>query len=894
MSKLFRNVFSFVRTLLVPAAFMASCALCAMSEGLPKSMDDIRRIKAESWSVAGRNIHLKGNVHIPAKNLEIYADEAIVNINSHDVEAFGNIRVLHWQPVSGTVDAGRLASLENRPDTFLSVEEITGDIWGERTVKIKGYNLTDTIDCDRLAGNIKTGYFKFDNLRIRFKTVGCVAESGERLSDGTIKVKGAEISGCSYLEQHNSHYSIGANEMIIKPYNTGFYNLDNVSTSTGDHSVLLTNGLVRLYGVPVLWLPAFYKPKDESPGLFSFIWGKKSGWEYFVSIDRRFNIFDDPYTSVRARVDYYNLRGFGYGLDGQIAHTEETKTNFMAYSIYDMRPDESEDYDDYRLRVPHDRYVFRLSHLSHITPRLDFRAQFHWTSDYYFTKDFFPTIYGADPQPSTFVSLEHQFDNFSAAMLFRPRVNRFYTTVEKLPEIRVDVPRQQLFGTPVYYQGDAVAAYMRNKWIDFNEPFDKKFLPSKPKPGYNNKLHDYEALRFDTTHFLYLPINLDWINFVPRAGVKFTAYSSTSKDKVTTNELLEMFSAADPQNRVPYELARYDKKGGAKTRLASELGFELSTKIHNSWNDVRNSVLGIDGLRHIIRPYINYTFINVAGVKKDHIYYFDDIDRIDNQNFFRFGVENRLQTRSGSGIRDIFSMENFLDIHLKTAKGFGYVDEFSQVGDFGTIISMSPLKNLTISTSFLIALDNDNGDIPDTYRNGRNVGKKGLQAEWLNRWNVSITYKPIEDVSMSLSYNYNRPYSSRSAYSMGSTLTQIQSGGYFDRYYDDRDETFSFSISAPLTPDRRTFAAAQVSYDVQEGGISDMTFILTRRFHCVELIATLAFEEADKRDHKSGWETEFSMQARLLALEAPLATNANEILKVNTAGEGKSAFSAGL
>ena len=287
-------------------------------------------------------------------------------------------------------------------------------------------------------------------------------------------------------------------------------------------------------------------------------------------------------------------------------------------------------------------------------------------------------------------------------------------------------------------------------------------------------------------------------------------------------------------------------------------------------------------------------FINVAGVKKDHIYYFDDIDRIDNQNFFRFGVENRLQTRSGSGIRDIFSMENFLDIHLKTAKGFGYVDEFSQVGDFGAIISMSPLKDLTISTSFLIALDNDNGDIPDTYRNGRNVGKKGLQVDWLNRWNVSITYKPIEDVSMSLSYTYNRPYSSRSAYSMGSTLTQIQSGGYFDRYYDSRDESFSFSISAPLTPDRRTFAAAQVSYDVQDGGISNMSFILIRRFHCVELIATLAFEEADKKEHSSGWETEFSMQARLLALEAPLATNANEILKVNTAGEGKSAFSAGL
>ena len=891
MSLNFRPALKYVKLLLFPAAVLASCALYAIESGLPTNINDIRRIKAESWSMTGRNLHLKGNVHIPAKNLEIYADEAIVNINSHDVEAFGHIRVVQWQEVAGTVSAGRLADLQNRPDTVISVEEITGNIWGERTIKVKGYSITSTIDCDRFVGNMKTGYFKFDNLRLRFRTVGCAAQSGERLSDGTIKIYGAEMSSCSYLEQHNSHYSIGASEMILKPYNTGFYNLDNVSVSTGDHSVLLTNGLVKIYGVPLLWLPALYKPKDESPGLFSFVWGKKSGWEYFFSADRRFNIFADPYTSVRVRVDYYNLRGFGYGLDGQIAHTEETKTDFMAYSIYDMRPNESEDYDDYRLRVPHDRYVFRLSHLSHITPRLDFKAQFHWTSDYYFTKDFFPTIYSADPQPSTFLSLEHQFDNFSAAMMFRPRVNRFYTTVEKLPEIRIDVPRQQLFGSPVYYQGDAVAAYMQNKWLHFTEPFSKRSLPANPPPGYDNRLHDYSALRFDTTHFFYLPVNLGWINFVPRAGLKFTAYSKSSEEKVTTNELLAMFSSADPQNMVPRNLAHYDKNGGSKIRVASELGFELSTKFHNTWADVRNSVIGIDGLRHIVRPYVNYTYLHVSGVKKDHIYYFDDIDRIDNQNFFRFGLENRLQTRRGNSVRDILTMENFLDIHMKNAEGFGYVEEFGKVGDFGTIISVSPLRNLTISTSFLIALEKDNGEVPDTYRNGRNVGKKGLDADWLNRWNIAITYTPIEDVSLRLSYTYNRPYSSRATYSMGSTLTQIQSGGYFDRYYDDRDETFDFSISAPLTPDRRTFASATFSYDVQDGGFSNIAFMLTRKFHCIELIATLAFEEDDKDEHSSGWETEFSVQARLLALEAPMAKNANEILNVTAERESKVKFS---
>ena len=183
-------------------------------------------------------------------------------------------------------------------------------------------------------------------------------------------------------------------------------------------------------------------------------------------------------------------------------------------------------------------------------------------SDYYFTKDFFPSIYDADTQPSTFVSFEQQFDHFSVAALFRPRINRFYTTVEKLPELRIDIPRQELFGSGVYYQGDISADYMRTEWIRFNRDLRK--------PVANSDLHDYEALRFDTTHFLYLPINMDWLNFIPRAGIKFTAYSNSSKEKVSARELLKMMEAANPQNLVGMPLVRYDRKGGAKSRLAAE------------------------------------------------------------------------------------------------------------------------------------------------------------------------------------------------------------------------------------------------------------------------------------------------------------------------------------
>ena len=871
MNNIFSSVFEkflCLRPVLLAAALLASGELFALKKSIPKDISDFHRIKAESWSITGRNLHLKGNIHIPAKDLDIRADEAVFNLDTKDIEVFGNVSVGNWEQVKGKVTPAELAKLENNQRLLINVDEITGNLWGEKSIKVSGRALTDTITCDRLAGNMKTGYFRFDNLTILFKSMGCHARMAERIADGTITAYDARMSVCEYIENGNEHYSISAGKMVFTPLRTGLEDFKSANGNKNDYSVTMTNSLVNVYGVPILWLPLFYKPKDESPGLFSLTWGKNSDWGYYISASRKFYFTDVPSSSVRILTDYFTDRGVGYGLRGRIS-ADDSLTELQAYSIYDIHPFESEDYDDYRLRVPHDRYMFRLTHLTHVTPRLDFRAQFFWTSDYYFTKDFFADIYNSDTQPSTFAAIEHEFDNFSFGAIFRPRVNRFYSTVEKLPGIRIDIPRQQIFNTGIYYQGSSSADYLRNRWIRFNRRFDR--------PVKDSDLHDYEAYRFDTTHFLYLPVNLDWLNFIPRAGLKFTAYSNTSKEKIDTNDLLAMINSAHPQNLVARVLKRYDRDGGAKTRLATELGFELSTKLHNTWNDVRISSMQIDGLRHIARPYVNYTFINVAGLNRDHTYYFDEIDRIDDQNFFRFGIENRLQTRTENGIRDILAMENYWDLHLQTADGFGNVEKFTRVGDLGTIISVSPLKNLTISTSFLVSLDDQNGDIPDTIRNGRNVGQTGIRAKWLDRWDLSLTYTPIEDVMFTVSYTYNRPYTTRTAYSMGTTLSQIESGGYFDRYYDEHNELFTFGVSMPLTPDRRTFGAFTCSYDFQDGCFTNLGFSLVRRFHCVEVMALLGIE----RD-EGHWETSFSMQARLLALEVPLTQNSNFLLKMAT------------
>lgn len=312
--------------------------------------------------------------------------------------------------------------------------------------------------------------------------------------------------------------------------------METIDTDVGDHTVFLTNGFWKVYGVPVLWLPVFYKPKDESLGLFSIQWGEASDWGYYVMLSKRFDFSEYPYASVKLLGDYYSKRGYGYGAKADF-ETDNSRTEIFGYGIWDFDPNKTDDYDKYRIRVPKGRYDFRISNVTHITPRLDFRGALEVISDPYFTRDFFSGRYNRNPQPATYMSLEQQFDHFSASLYVRPKVNSFYTTVQRLPGFRLDAHRQQILNTNFYYQGDLSMDYMKMDWIKFD--WDTKRYP-------NEKLKNYSSFRLDTTHFLYFPLRFDWLTLVPRAGLKLTAYSNTSKEKVTVEDLNTLFQAADP------------------------------------------------------------------------------------------------------------------------------------------------------------------------------------------------------------------------------------------------------------------------------------------------------------------------------------------------------------
>ncbi|MBR2374040.1 MAG: LPS-assembly protein LptD [Lentisphaeria bacterium] len=850
-----------MRALLQVVLFFMFLTLPLAGAALSSSLKALQHVKADKWNVVGGNYIISGNVRINYKDIIITCDQAIINQNLRDFEAKGNCRMVRWKVINKNLTVKELAALEKCSDVKVEVTGISGNVFGERKLSVRVDYIAEAVNCHSLSGNMKSGYFRFDKLRLNTRSVVCRAESGERLPNGVLELVSAEVSPCSYLKSDNAHISVGASKLRLIPHRTGFFGAEHIDRDFDDHIITMWHGIAKVYGMPVFYFPYIFKPRDEDPGFFGFHWGKSGDWGYFFSAYKRFVFTDYPLSKLKVRADWYTLRGVGYGAEGTF-QTENSRTDVFAYGLYDIRPYESDNYDDFRIKIPHARFDLRVSNITHLTPYLDFRGAIEYASDPYFVRDFFNSRYNSDPEPATFAALEQQFDNFTASAYFRFQIMDSFTTVEKIPELNLIGQRQQIFNTPFYYQGDMTTGYYQMKWIEFD----------KHLQGYQgSKLKDYDAFRFDTTHFLYLPLRTPYFVFTPRAGFKLTAYSASSETKVSEEDLLNMFTAAAPTNRLGTDFKNYDDDGGSKVRWVGELGAELSTKIHNTWSDLRSTALRLDGLRHIIRPYANYTFISTPNEGRKQLYYFDEIDRIEGTSFFRFGLENRLQTRDGNGIKNWLRLENFIDVYTTRKDGMNYV------GDFCTLLSVTPVKGLTVSTQIMMDAGNNNEKMPDDYRHGRNVGRTGIDLKWLNRWNVSVKYTPVEDVTFTFAYDYMRPYSGRYAYSMGSTLTMLESSRWFKKTWYKHTETFSVGIQFPITPDRRTFAGFAMGYDFIDGHVSMYKMMLKRVFHCIELNAVLAFEY-DSDDSKKNWDTSFSVGARFTGLDSPVLHGANAVL----------------
>ncbi|MDA7916041.1 LPS assembly protein LptD [Verrucomicrobia bacterium] len=411
-------------------------------------------------------------------------------------------------------------------------------------------------------------------------------------------------------------------------------------------SIEAYNATVYLGGLPVFYYPHYKRQLGRHLSNFEFTPGYRSlygpymlnAWNWYANtnIQGSVNLDYRQKRGVGGGPDFqYDLKNFGVGeLKLYVARDDRPGTNFLGAPI-----------ESRRNRISWDHRV-------QISTNFTMTGVLRHQSDEYFVRDFFETEHHENIQPSSFLELDKHWDNFSLNILAQPQVNDFFDTVERLPDVRFTAARQQLGKLPVFYESESSFGYFRRQI------------------GHNLGA-EYSAFRGDTFHQFVAPKTLfGFLNFTPRLGGRLTHYGESEGLGVAFTE---------------------------HDRWVMNAGAEMSLKASRLWEGKQSKFWEMDGLRHIVRPSINYAWIPNPSPSPTALPQFDRtlptfrllpiefpefnaIDSIDGQNVFRFGLRNKLQTKRQGRVEDLLDWKLFMDWNLRprTAQG-GYSDIFSDL-----------------------------------------------------------------------------------------------------------------------------------------------------------------------------------------------------------------------
>ena len=854
-------------------SFMPSTGVGNMIPGMPDTdtLNPLNAIKAvtgadvnaDSFEIIGDNIIAKGNIKVQKGDILLYSDMVVINNTTKTIELSGNVKFFNIKHSRAEVEYWELQTLERDPDVKLKIVGTIMTTTGRQKIIVDVMRKVMSWSGNKTIGNLNSGIFEFGKFATNLGGYTAIAKNAIRTPDGRLEIKNAETSPCEEFADGHSLFSIKSSKLVAYPSNIDdtrsrivedeyssyahYKEQPSITQKAGgnDYNFWGYNNLLYVGSVPILWLPVIYKPAMGDIGNWTFAAGSDTAWGYFLNTTNHWNIVDEDNVvlSLNNMVDFYSKRGLGLG-NQSILTTEDSKTEMFAYGIADMAPNTN--YPTYsrfgQMNKGNVRYDFTLTNMTHLADDLDFRGQLAKLSDAYFLYNFFDNIALINPQPATYGNLEYNNQYFNVGLTLRPRTNDFYSVIETLPELNLDVPRQEIWGG-INYQGSTRVGYYQMKWRDFKI--------SRAEAGLGNGVDpsNYDAGRFDTVHFAYYPVKYKWINFIPRLGGRLTAYSNTSSQKISQQDLINLFAAQAPEGRSNANVVNYNSDGGAKARFIGEIGAEINTKIHKQWTDVKNSYWDLDGVRHEAMPYINYTFIPKPTLDNDNIYYFDDVDRIDKQNFARFGLQNRLQTRRGNwGSSSVYtwaSMETYLDVVAAKSEEYylqggdtkhaaqtpSEIGGMKNLGDIGHTMTFNASDALSFNV--LALLDGQRLSTGDVLRS-------------INKLSASGNYELAEGWSVNAGWYYGMDGYSQGPYSMGSTFTRLQAGSVFERAFSNSNNVYG-GLNYKIN--ERTMGTISWNYQFVDDLMPGLTFSIVRQLPCgLELLLDMTIRDQKNTD----------------------------------------------
>ena len=424
--------------------------------------------------------------------------------------------------------------------------------------------------------------------------------------------------------------------------------------------VIFENVTFYVKKVPIFWWPYLYQSLDDS---FSYMVSPAYLSSWGPSILSRVAMPITDNIKMQIRLDYRSRRGVAVGFEPDMRYGKDKKSwaRMKTYFLRDENPDINRT-SEIRTGVPENRYRVSLQDRTEFTENLYGIVDVTKLSDEFLLQDFYPGEFQINPQPDSVIALTRSRPTYTLTAMSRFQVNNFFEQTERLPEVVLDVPRIPLFGGPIFYEGETGIADLHRSFAS------------------DSTFHDYGTVRFDSFHqFLYPNTYLGWLSIVPRVGFRGTYYGET-RDFGTT-----LLTPGDGNPFIPdflrVDLSQPLQEGGDTFRGVMNAGVEGSFKVSRVWENAQSTALGLDGLRHVIQPFANFSWVSTSDSNPVTILQFDrfepstqlhpidfpqftSIDSIDNWTILRLGVRNRLQTRRDDLTVSWMDVETYIDVNF--------------------------------------------------------------------------------------------------------------------------------------------------------------------------------------------------------------------------------------
>lgn len=485
--------------------------------------------------------------------------------------------------------------LEISADKF-EVDQKTG--WTTATGHVKVRTESQELEADRVRLHQETGDVQArGNVVIRQSGIGTWAgdyieynyKTGRGLSGTGDFVAGVfRVSSREVTRREDGRYDIH-NALVTTctnaPGHRHWCMTGHVRYKDNDY-IEIFDAVPWLFGVPFAYLPYWFRDIDTHYG-FRLIPGYTSKWGAYLLGGYVFNVYDPPQgkgpkLDASTHVDYRTRRGAAVGQNLRWDLGDWGRGKIETYYAWDQDPpDDSED-RNWVSDVDDERYRVRLFHEADLSPRDQFILRGTVNSDSEVRSDFFDRENRGESIPMNFVSLEHREHTWAAGVTASGPLNDFYSGVSRLPEGWLNVMPQPLWDTGVNYEGQTRVGYLNRDAARY-----ERALPDYMY--YPGSWADYNLMRADTAHRVTYPVKVgEVLSVVPRAGYRGTFYTESESDR-------NVF------------------------RHTAELGVETSLRASSEWGN---------GLRHVVEPYLDYSF-QPSHFDSDNgrVYAFDRYDR---------------------------------------------------------------------------------------------------------------------------------------------------------------------------------------------------------------------------------------------------------------------------